>query len=890
MLHSRSTLPVARVVVLMAVGLRCSAHAEEGPSNGGMLRLARDWRWCEWETLGSEPGQQLASIQTLTATSSETLDMDRLAGVVEEAQDACDRVLWKAFHVPEEWRGRQVWFTVDVRRLSFADACGVWLNGQRLSIGLARWGRGGFHSVRDLDDKPSSPSPRWILDVGTRLVFDRPNLVAVRVQKWPVGRNSGAWLYCPPRKEKVLFLQSRDVSNVARGAVSRYAAHVARLFAVEPIVRTRSFQKPDDLRACLREHHNVDRISGAVIIGSHPFASFCYAGGKQGGLPRFYEDLDAVFTDSDGDGILDTAKAPDGFGVEIWVSWLRIVPTRRALFAGYLQKLDDYYEGRMLYPAITTKLPVVTVLHPGLDHFDLFMRPGHLATFTAHGGGVHIRGPCKYVSWDLALDMYPGSLVVGAWGCQGGNLAIPNLRIAEAYLLGRSNCLLAFSGARSGGGYGPFMCIGMQDEVLNISAHFGAYYTFMLDLAGAGHFSYLRSGYIMLGNPFVDFGAMRSGPYATVRGKVLARTRDSEAGPFYVSASRDGKCFGRVATAADGSYELACLPPGRYDVRLHLNPLESYLRSVKAGPAETIRLDWPELRLWQVKGQISDQEGQPNNRGWAQVAAIPLPEEFERNRLLNPRTDRWGRFQVFGSKPMAFWIRARHGGHEESKPVRVFLKQGEVAEGLRLKHGPAADEHQPGLGWTAKQLLSCEPKITRDLPRTDGIDAEADITDICIGLVGLDDLTTPRRGKLPAEFCDSRTFHNLRLGIRVAQPLPDDLSDAVRAYLWEVMVRKQSFTFQVTYRPNFSRWVCAVRAPEGPTPRLWETIPVWVTGPWVFIDLTPFIGGERLDWRVRAKSVLRGGKWGRDSAPANEGWYRIRASLAEEPQLVVTRE
>ena len=138
MLMSRFSAVVLMVASVAAGGV-CSAAAlseDEMPTGGGILRLVRGWRWCNVADLPGPESWSTLAVEELEAKSHDSMDLDRLAWVDYRKQEACDRLVWKAFRVPDEWRGRSAWFTYDARRLEGCGVDEVWLNGEQLPVAI----------------------------------------------------------------------------------------------------------------------------------------------------------------------------------------------------------------------------------------------------------------------------------------------------------------------------------------------------------------------------------------------------------------------------------------------------------------------------------------------------------------------------------------------------------------------------------------------------------------------------------------------------------------------------------------------------------------------------------------------------------------------------------
>jgi len=835
------------------------------------------------------------------------LDLDRCDYVGERERVTCNRVLWKTFQSPAHWNGRKVWFTYDARRLVEAGVCEVRLNGQRLPVALpVAEAQGYVRPVGSLENSQGQSAP-WFVEISERLRFGAANLVELRVKRWPVVCSAGVWLYSQPEQERVLFLQSADLSAQAQDMVARYAGHVKRNFAVEPLLETKSFANAAQLRRFLVQYHRDKAIGGAVLIGSHELPSFRFsASEKYGGQPRFYEDLDAVFEDRLGnDGFLDYTASPANFGCEIWTSFIRRVPECPAVFERYLAKLLDYYEGRLYFPTTPVFLPPegsVRASAAGLDHYDLFFRPAHLTSVGAHGGKGHTVGPHLAVSFEEAQDFFPGALVVQLSGCHAGDIRRTDLTNGEAYLFGRSNTQCLLTSARSEGGSNPTRHIGWRDQLLACCPHWGICYSYLRDLRGTSRgASYLHSGYILLGNPFVNFAKGVSATGGTVAGRVLASKPGDPVGGFYVAAHSDAKCFGRVRTDADGSYALHCLPPGRYRIVLNLNALEALTQETTVGPRETRSLNWTLPLLWRLNGQVLDEHGRPDPKGWAEMAAEAQDQQFVAKDILGMRTDTEGRFEVFGSTLKRFWLRGRAGRQHESEPVQVRVEIGQKREALRLRL-VQPEGRKSLLRWSADELLDFEPQTTIEVPERKETPGQIDVRRVHFCLIPNGDPTLPGRGRPPGSGADHlrpevvQAPQTVRIGLEMAET-PDRSPEDKQYYFMKILAEEtkgfkgkrlstaqSDYVIRISHKPISAEWSAKIVSHTGTTP-FWITGKARLIGSWVIIDLNPLASQERLNWRIIVHGSRRDDQGRHVSTTPEQGCLRLQATLGERPQI-----
>jgi len=883
---------------------------EERPTNGGVLRLVSGWHWCESDALRSDATTVSMSLADLRAASK------GLVGFFERPTrpESCDRLVWKSFRAPTEWSGRPVWFTYDAQRLASANIAEVLINGQRLPIRLPKDDQTRDASAGSSTGESSHEVVSWFVDVRENLRFDRANVVAFRIRTWPVRANAGAWLYSPPRKERVLFLQSAGLSTRANEMIERYAEHVGRHFFVEPLRRTQSFQTANELREHLRQALSSDAISGAVLIGNHPVLGARFEG--QDGTEedpepkepkaqiRFYEELDMPFFGPNEEGIIDKSAAPECLSTEIWTSWIRVVPEREDLFEPFLKKILDFYEGRLHYPGRGLVIPWGSEdwrkqVKTGLDHFDRFMRPSDFTIETAHGGTSHRgKGPLWQTPAELALTLYPGTVVFRLGGCSAGNICRPGITPGEAYILGRSVGQAVLTHTRPHGGAISSVPEDAYEELLRICPHLGPFYTYLFDVRAQNrdyHFSL-----IMLGNPFVSWQRDFSAPSARVAGRVVIESGEPAHG-FYVSATRDGKPFGRVKTQPDGSYTLECLPPGRYEVRLHVNALEQTARTVVLAAQQTEVLDWRIGPLWRIEGTVRNRDGRPDKWGWAQMSAHNEPDEFERNDLFGIRTDQEGRFALVGARPLDFWLRGRVGKRDAGRtPLKFSMTPGQHRRDVELHCGRMRRATPSHLA--VEDLLRSEHRVNLPLSRDENLHALADITAICIAVVRSDQAIPTSRGRAEVTRI-ARSVHCLRLAFQLAKPFTDTPTGSSPSYQWNIasgsrqlrrraktiLPRNADFVIRIANTKGSERtWTSQLSSTHAGAPDFWVSEPS-VIDDWVVLDAWGTPKTTALDWRAVLATRAQSNDGIQSEKTPLSGWYRVSASLGATPRLSVTK-
>ena len=852
------------------------------PTPSGVLRLTRDWRAAKADAI---------NVNDLSAQAGKAIDMDRLEvrkGKVPQAED--DMVFWRSFNTPSEWKGKRVWLAYDPYRLAPAKPSDFRLNGHPLPL------RSDAVSIKERKTNPSDapasedkPRRSWFVEIGSLLHTDKPNVLSFKTGAGMPGMNSGFLLYCRPSKEKVLFLQSEDLSERERELVRQYANEVEKHFNVTVLREVRTFSHASILRDHLKRAYTQDRISGAVLIGTHPVPRFDF-GREQGLHPRFYEDLDATWDDTNGDGLLDKMAIDAGFGSEIWTSYIRKMPAQPESLAAFLEKTLAYFRGQLYFPDDRRVLPHVFVGDPGLDHVDLFMKPGYLASYGSHGGWIHTKGPCRYVSPENTAGFYPGSLVVAICGCHSGNVSTAKIKSPDAFLFGRSNALVAFAGARSGGGGPMYPVLGVQDELIRIVPNLGTYYMFMIDMGGVTHSNYTATAVWMFGNPFVDADRIKPSRGASISGKVLVSApREVAFDTFYVSAFRGNKCYGRARVDANRQYKIECLPPGNYAMTLNTNPVEQETRRLTLQAGQDTKLDWHLPRLWTVHGKILDIHGRPERNGWIELASTSEPASFEKNQLYGIRTDSAGEFTFHGQNDKTVWLRARSERSWQSKPQELLVSSKTDLSNLIVRLQPKKLK-KPRRSLGLATLQDCVKKVVCNAPSSEDFPPELDITQVFVGLVSTESKTVPvlmktAQGRHKTE---GQTPHQLRLGLRLAQPLKMTGSEKKQVYIWQMKGKEDTVEVVIFFYEQRGTWLAQVRMKDKGKLPFWKDVLVRVADNWVFVDLVPTAASDQLDVQLSAYTKEGRGRWAiQDHVPTTTSQYHLKANFSDTPSLTV---
>ena len=278
------------------------------------------------------------------------------------------------------------------------------------------------------------------------------------------------------------------------------------------------------------------------------------------------------------------------------------------------------------------------------------------------------------------MDIYPAGLVIKLYGCSAGNIARDSMTPGESFLFGRAITQTVITHTKPQGGAFKSIPQYMFEDLFLICPNMGTAYQFMYDFRGSYAYSL-----ILLGNPFVKIQKELAAPHGSVSGTVKLLPPSAKL-RFYVSICQNGKSFGRVKTLPNSDYELQCLPPGDYEVSLHINALESIKKKVRVYADRTTRIDWDVPPLWQVEGYLLAMENdKPIEDSWIEIAETRKKDNFKAHDLFPIAVDTEGRFSIVGAGRQRLWVRGRVGKKNGSKSIRVDVRQGEQVDGIILK-------------------------------------------------------------------------------------------------------------------------------------------------------------------------------------------------------------
>ncbi|MBP7052390.1 MAG: hypothetical protein KBE65_15360 [Phycisphaerae bacterium] len=129
--------------------------------------------------------------------------------------------------------------------------------------------------------------------------------------------------------------------------IDQYKEDVESSFPVTLMVIPGTWSSAETIRQELIALYESEGISGAILVGSLPYARWTFPWGERCVAPFFYEDLDGDWLDTNNDGYYDYHTWGIRDGAEIWVSFIRPTrPTGReaASLRSFFEKTHAYYQ------------------------------------------------------------------------------------------------------------------------------------------------------------------------------------------------------------------------------------------------------------------------------------------------------------------------------------------------------------------------------------------------------------------------------------------------------------------------------------------------------------------------------------------------------------------
>ena len=568
-----------------------------------------------------------------------------------------------------------MWLTYDVRNLAPSVVEEIRVNGGLVPIALSRESTKSNSPIMPAQNQggTSSPSaPLWFCEVGSLLRIGDKNTISIRVRRWPVPPNTGAWLYAPPAREQILFLISTRLDPHTQSLARHYAVEVEKRFPIHALIREASPSSPAALRTYIRKVWHEEAIGGVVLIGDHALPTVP-SPVEPKAWPRYCEALRK-------EGELPVKANPFHEEMDVWTAWIRTIPDKTNSVESVLRKALAYFQGKLCFPNTGIIAPdpdgnPFAVPHCGLALYDLIWGQADLMYFNAHGGtSFHGQGPHNSVTPNESAEAYPGPLMLKLYGCSAGNIARPHLTPAEGFLVGRPVTQVVITHTTPQGGAFKNVAWRTYNDLLRVCPHAGIMYQYFYDMRLKNPYSL-----IMLGNPFVRVGSAAPAQSGSIEGTVKGCGADHDSA-LYVTAQHNGKCYGRVRVSQDRRFRLRCLPPGEYDLELYINALEKMERRVEVRGNQTVEVDWEIKGLKSVSGTVVLGNSTPAPDAWVELAGSPRKQEFSGNDLFGVPVGDQGQFSFFVLRINSLYVRGCLGKRTRTKAIHIEVPQAGLRE------------------------------------------------------------------------------------------------------------------------------------------------------------------------------------------------------------------
>ena len=152
--------------------------------------------------------------------------------------------------------------------------------------------------------------------------------------------------------ERVAVLLREATLRELSEPLATYVDDVERRFPVRMQVVTGHWEKPEEVRAAIKDLHQKQGVSGVILVGAMPMHRF-YMHEFANPNPLYYEDFDLKFSDTNNDGFADRYQGEPQ--LKVWVANLR----------GSVKADDDAIDALRLFFAKTHKYyQAVEVIEP----------------------------------------------------------------------------------------------------------------------------------------------------------------------------------------------------------------------------------------------------------------------------------------------------------------------------------------------------------------------------------------------------------------------------------------------------------------------------------------------------------------------------------------------
>lgn len=151
--------------------------------------------------------------------------------------------------------------------------------------------------------------------------------------------------------EQVAVMVQKDDYAILRPYLKQYARDIASAFNFKVRIFKGTWSHPSEVRTKLQKIHHVYNISGCILVGNIPYASYraIYNEATTYEFPTdvYYMDLDGTWIDENGDGVFEE-RIDDT--VEIWISRIKPPVDDTNLIIDFLQKNHEYRMGNLEVP------------------------------------------------------------------------------------------------------------------------------------------------------------------------------------------------------------------------------------------------------------------------------------------------------------------------------------------------------------------------------------------------------------------------------------------------------------------------------------------------------------------------------------------------------------
>ncbi|MBN1390749.1 MAG: Ig-like domain-containing protein [Candidatus Thermoplasmatota archaeon] len=122
---------------------------------------------------------------------------------------------------------------------------------------------------------------------------------------------------------RIALIVNSELYDGIKDNLDRYQKDIKDQFSATFFLHKGIWSNPESLRNLLIDEWEDEHITGAILIGDMPYATWELihdTSTEPCPIPIFYEDLDATFADTDSNGRYDKRYWGDNDGPEIWVS------------------------------------------------------------------------------------------------------------------------------------------------------------------------------------------------------------------------------------------------------------------------------------------------------------------------------------------------------------------------------------------------------------------------------------------------------------------------------------------------------------------------------------------------------------------------------------------